>query len=101
MLTALEIDDGTSTHCATCHQQLSECDPVTLRLLSGALTACYCISCAPTRLDGNTTGEKLVEARLGIAQDAQTQRTWLIPVAPTTIARAESHSLTHRQRVHK
>ena len=83
-LTGLEIGMGTTTQCTTCHQSLSECDPVTLRLTNGTLEACYCISCAPTTLQ--TGGDQLVEARLGIAQDAQTQRTWLIPVAPTIIA---------------
>ena len=83
-LTGLEIALGTTTYCTTCSQPLSECDAVTIRLSNGTLDACYCISCAPTTLQ--TGGDQLVEARLGIAQDAQTQRTWLIPVAPTIIA---------------
>ena len=100
-LTALEIDDGTSTHCTTCHQPLSECDPVTLRLTNGTIEACYCISCAPTTLQ--TQGDQLVEARLGIAQDAQTQRTWLIPVAPTIIATTQTYpqTTTQPQEVHE
>ncbi|WP_129116740.1 hypothetical protein [Halegenticoccus tardaugens] len=104
MLCGLRIDTGTTTVCTDCDRELTECDPVTVRLHQNRqdaqwhLAACYCLSCAPTSLEGlpPTLGTQLLcEGRIGITQDCRPQQTWAVLVSPTIIETSRRTHVTY------
>ncbi|WP_146333960.1 hypothetical protein [Halegenticoccus tardaugens] len=104
VLCGLHIDTGTTTTCTECDRELTECDPVTIRLHQNKqdtrwhLAACYCLGCAPTSFEElpPTLGTQLLcEGRIGITQDDQTQQTWPILVSPTIIETTRRTHVTY------
>ncbi|WP_129116601.1 hypothetical protein [Halegenticoccus tardaugens] len=104
VLCGLRIDTGTTTTCTECARELTECDPVTVRLhhnrrdIRWHLAACHCLSCAPTSFEElpPTLGTHLLcEGRIGITQDGQIQRTWPGLVSPTIIETTRRTHVTY------
>lgn len=97
------INEGTSTVCNQCGITLTERSPLTIRLRKKDdcwnILERYCVGCASASFDSlpTTSGiEVLVEGRLGVAQDALTQRTWLTLVAPVVVEMVRpTHLISH------